>query len=241
MEEQTSAQSAQATLESLFDSGRTLDFKKGDMVLNPEDAKHSIVYLKSGLVKTFCIGKNGEEHIHAIFTTGDVFPLAVVFGDIPHNVYFEAVSDVHVSVLSKTVFMEVVRTNPKLCFEAFQILAKMFATYILRVDNLEFKFARERLAYRLLTLAAKLGVPKGYGIELPHINQYDIGAMINLSRESVSRELSRFERLGYIGHTGSCIIIKDIGALHREIGILEVDLEGSLQDSYHRTSTDLDF
>jgi CRP/FNR family transcriptional regulator len=241
MDEQTSAQAAQTTLDSLFESGRELNFKKGDIVFHPDEAKNCFYFIKSGLIKCFVIGKNGDEHIHSLFTAGDIFPMVIVLGKMPLNVYFQAVSNTNIRALTKEAFTQALKADAILCFEVLQNLAKMFATYMLRVDNLEFKFARERLAYRLLTLGAKLGIPKREGFLLPHINQYDIGAMINLSRESVSRELGRFERLGYIGHNGSNIIIKDVSALHREIGMVDITPGGTYNAFFVLPSEDPNF
>jgi CRP/FNR family transcriptional regulator len=223
-------------LESLFKTGSEQSYKKGSLIVKPGDPKSNVYYLTKGYVKVYVIGKNGSEHIHALLTPGFIFPLVILFGMPPLQLHFAALSDAHVMCLKAEDFKESIQSKASLCFETLQMLTKIFSTYMLRVDNLEFKFARERLAYRLLTLGAKLGVSKNSEIFLPHINQYDIGAMINLSRESVSRELSRFERLGYIGHQGSSIIIKDVSALQREIGLSKDSFDRLYSEYFPRIS-----
>lgn len=205
-------------LEALLALGYPANFTKSEIIVRPDEDKNEIFYLKTGLVKAYVIGNNGEEHIHVLFRPGDFFPLVLVAGGIRLDVYFATVTDCELVKLSGDRFIRALKNNALACFEVLKLMSQQYATYVARVDNLEYKFARERLAYRLLLLARKIGVATDEGIVLPHLSQFEIGSTINLSRESVSRELSRFERLGLIGHHSRGIVIKDKAALRRELG-----------------------
>lgn len=204
-------------IEALLAKGHNASYRKGEVIVRPGDDKE-IYYIKSGLVKAYVIGNNGEEHIHVLCRPRDFFPFGTLFAGGRMYTYYAAISDCKVVRVPVDKFTEVLRTNAEASYEVMKLMATQYMTYVARVDNLEYKFARERLAYRLLLLARKIGVQTEDGIVLPHLSQYEIGSTINLSRESVSRELSRFERLGLIAHLSGSIVIKSKDGLKRELG-----------------------
>ena len=204
-------------IEALLTLGHSASYRKGEVIVRPGDDKE-IFFINSGLAKTYVIGNNGEEHIHVLFRVGDFFPFGSLFAGSRTHTYFAAVTDLKVTRIPVNKFTEILRSNAEASYEVMKLMAAQYMTYVARVDNLEYKFARERLAYRLLLLARKIGVRSDDGIVLPHLSQYEIGSTINLSRESVSRELSRFERLGLIGHQSGSIVIKSKDGLKRELG-----------------------
>jgi CRP-like cAMP-binding protein len=86
-------------------------------------------------------------------------------------------------------------------------IVRQFVAYKARVDNLEYKFARERVAYQLLFLARRFGVAEDGVVSMNRFSQEEIGSATNVSREGVSRELKRFERLKYIRYVPGKLLL----------------------------------
>lgn len=94
--------------------------------------------------------------------------------------------------------LEKLKSNANITFEFLCKVIEQFALYSSRVNNLELKYGRERVAYKLLLLAARFGKKRGESIVIPHFSQQDIGSLINLTREMVNIEMLKFEHKGLI-------------------------------------------
>jgi CRP-like cAMP-binding protein len=97
---------------------------------------------------------------------------------------------------------------------------KQFTIYADRIDNLEYKYARERVVYRLLFLASRFGEKQADGsyVLTAPISQQVIASSINLSRESVSREFDRLQRHELVEFNNErCIVVKNVQHLCNEL------------------------
>ena len=96
---------------------------------------------------------------------------------------------------------------------------EMYRLHSERILNLEYRSVRERLISFLITMSQRFGheTEAGLTIEAP-LRHQDIASSINASRETASRELGILERKGLIATEQSCIILKDLDALHDQLG-----------------------
>ncbi|HSW79623.1 MAG TPA: Crp/Fnr family transcriptional regulator [Candidatus Saccharimonadales bacterium] len=197
---------------------KTLPYKKGTIILNPLEETDYVHVIQDGFVKAYTVNARGEEAIAAIFGRDDFFPLAWIIGQKRHFIYVQAISDCTITLLPLDKFEAQLKVNVNLTYAVMQKILEQFMLYSSTVNNLSLKYGRERLAYRLLLLAAKFGDKRGNAICLPHISQFDLAAMVNVSREGISREMSRFDRMGILKYSSKGIEIHDIKALHKELG-----------------------
>jgi CRP/FNR family transcriptional regulator len=93
-------------------------------------------------------------------------------------------------------------------------LARQFRVFADRVDNLEYKHASERVAYRLLFLASRFGIRSGstIAIDVP-LTHETFANSINLARETVSRQIEKLEKAHIIQSKPHQFIILDVPAL----------------------------
>lgn len=211
----------QPDLRQLFDRASRSAYRKGEIILRPFEQADAFYLIDTGLVKVYSINQQGEEEVRTIYSKDQLFPLTWLIGQPTFNTFYQALTDCVVLRIPLPEFLHLLRTNASLSFAMLGQVIEQFAIYSARIDNLEYKYARERLAYWLLLLGGQFGEPLkdgSPGMSLPHLSQQEIGAMINMARESVNRELGRFERLGFIRHHNSHIIIIDWAGLRKEIG-----------------------
>lgn len=199
-----------------------VSYKKGDIILGPEDDTEFLYAIRSGLVKVYSINDRGEEVISVIYGKGEFFPLTWIVNEELRGFIFKAMTDCEVGLLPNDVFLEQLKTNPAVSFAMTQKVIEQYMLYASRITNLGFKFGRERLAYWLLLLAARFGDKVDDTIMLPHISQSDLAATINMTRESVSREMTRFERMGFVNYASSRISIIDPEKLRKEISTNQI-------------------
>lgn len=212
----SSADSADS-IADLFKSGQRLSYAKGEIILRPDDDSPGIFYVESGYVKVFSINDRGEEYLHIVYGTGEIFPLIWVLSGQPRNVFYRAMTACVLLRVPGEKFQESIEANSSQCFAVLKQVTRQFNVYTHRVDNLEYKYGRERLVYRLLFLAGRFGKRSGNSVTLPPFTQNDIASSINLSRESASREIERLEERGLVSYDGRILTLNDIEALSKEI------------------------
>jgi CRP-like cAMP-binding protein len=196
---------------------KVVRYKKGEVIVRPDDDTGHLHIVINGMVKAYRINNRGEETISVMYGPDNIFPLAWIITQEQLPNFFGAITDCEVALLPREVFVKYMKSSIDVSNAILEKILEQFILFGSRITNLEFKFARERLAFQLLMLAGKFGERKGDTLVMPHISQQDLGATINVSREGVSREIARLERLGVITSTTSSIIIKDPSRLQKEV------------------------
>ncbi|MDB5168747.1 MAG: CarD family transcriptional regulator [Candidatus Saccharibacteria bacterium] len=221
-----------ASLEQLFARGQQLTLGKDEIVIRPGDDPSHLYQVQSGYVKVYFINREGEEYLHVIYGAGEIFPLAWIVHRVRRNVFYETITPTVLMRLSRDEFLEHTAHDPEMGFIVMQQVVSQFNIYLDRIDNLEYKYARERLVYRLLFLGSRFGKWDDNGdLVLPYFTQQDLASSINLSRESAVRELNKLKTKKLIDYNTSNIILKDLKALSHEInGGLSPNLWGLLDE-----------
>ncbi len=193
-------------------------FKKGTTILRPEDETDQIFFIREGFVKAYSINARGEEAVMGILGKEDLFPLAWLVGQRRLSIFIQAISDCTIVKVQQDQFVGCMKRSAELTYEVLQKVAEFFMLDMSSINNLSLKYGRERLAYKLVLLASIIGEKKGDSIMLPHISQFDLAGMVNISREGISREMSRFDRMGILSYSSKGIEICDIKRLRKELG-----------------------
>lgn len=203
----------------LFTKGQPLTYAKGDRILGYDPHPDGIYYISTGYAKLYSISDTGDEYVHIIYGPGELFPLVWAYLDIHSEaLFYEAISDCVVWRISKEWFNHFVTTRAHIAYAVSVQMAQQFRVFSDRIDNLEYKKASERVAYRILLLASRFGIHDGKSILIePPITHEIIANSINLARESVSRELEKLEHTGIIQRNGHQIRIDDIEKLAASI------------------------
>lgn len=204
-------------MEELLKVGTKIKYRKGEILIRPSDIGGELFIIVDGMVHAYTIEESGEKNIHTIYGPGEMFPLAWIIKKKPLNIFYEALSDCEVTKVAADKAIKLLRTDADASFAMLRKVIEQFVAYKGRVDNLEYKFARERVAYRLLLLGRRFGQEKDGVITLPRFSQEEIGSATNVSRESVGRELKRFEKIGLIKYEPGTLKILDRNGLHKEI------------------------
>lgn len=213
----------------LFQRGQPLTFSKGELILGNDLEPNGVYFIDSGYIKVYSISNAGDQNIHIIYGSGELFPLMWAYlGEQSQSLFYEAIADVVVWRIARDWFQRFIKERPDVSYAMSQHLAKQFQIYSERLDNLEYKKASERIAYRLLFLVSRFGKKTDEGMVIdPAITHEVFSNSINLARESVSRELEKLEKNNIILLKSHHIIVKDIGALaehlSRSIDIQDVN------------------
>ena len=197
-------------LDSFFNRYKSLSLKKGKTLYQPNDPIHSIYLLKQGLIKQYAISENGEELTINIFRPNSFFPIMLVLADQPNKYFFQAETDIVTFKAPTKEVLEFLEVNPDILLD----LTKRFAAAILglsiRVEELSFHQAQNRVYSLLLYLAEKFGETKnGKTVIKLLLTHQDLASWTSLTRETVSRQLEQLSKAGLINYNRHSITILD--------------------------------
>ena len=195
-----------------FRGGSKLTYKKGEFIIRPGEAPTGVFFIESGLVKAYDISKYGEENLHIIRKSLEIFPLIWAITGQERDIIYEALGPVTAWRLSREEFLEHINQTPKSIMTMLDMTIEMYRLHSEHILNLEYRTVRERLICFLLNTADRFGSPPTRSgrilINVP-LKQQDIASSINATRETTSRELVRLERLGLVSTTHSKISLLD--------------------------------
>ena len=203
------------SIHKLFSKGHALTVGKGEVIIGNGTSPDGVYYIESGYVKIYTISDAGDEYVHIIYGPGEIFPLIWGYLSVEQeSLFYESIAKTTLWRVSRETFNEHLKKDNDFCYDMSVQLAHQFRVYSDRIDNLEYKKADERIAYRLLFLASRFGIKTDDGIMIDAPLTHETFAnSINLVRESVSRQIESFERQGILKKNGQRIVIKDVQGL----------------------------
>lgn len=212
-------------LRVLFHSGRRRNYKKNDTILRPDDIPDGVYLIEDGFIKIYSINKRGTQHVHHFFGSGDFFPMAWTLTGRRRHLFYEAISPVTIRLIERQEFWDLINSNLDVVVELLEEMVDRFLLYAGRLDNLLYSDARERCAYRLLSLANRFGAQTDAGLVIDAaITHEDLAHSINMTRETFGRCLNGFQRRGIVDYDQQRrIVIKDLPALIKKVGHTEVE------------------
>jgi len=182
---------------------RMKSVRKKTPIFFPGDPSQQVYLLKEGRVKISRISEEGREVTLALLEPGEIFGELEVLGDSPRDTLAEALDDSQICVVSKDLFLEMVRSKPEFSFRLTKLMGARMQKIERRVEDLVFKDVPSRLAHLLLDLAENHGrkTPEGILIQIK-ITHQEIANLIGSIRETVSAILGEFKREGWISFEG---------------------------------------
>lgn len=178
----------------------------GAYVYLRSDAARSVYLLRSGLVKTSVVWRDGREFILRVARPDDLFGeirlAAPESGERARALEASEIVEIPAAVLLAHLAGE-----PGALAGFLEALALRLAEAHEAARRLVFATALERLCLALLELARDLGRPDGTAVTIPHhITQEDLGRMIGARREVVSGLLNRLRDRQVISYTRKGVI-----------------------------------
>ncbi|ENK1243754.1 Crp/Fnr family transcriptional regulator [Clostridium sporogenes] len=195
-------------------------FKKGEAICNEGDKSETLVIINEGKVKLCKLTKEGKEQIIHILSSGDFFGELNLFNDNEsYNFSAYAISDVKICTFTKQKMDDILLKNPDISLKILKEVTKRLAETETLAQNLATNDADIRIANMILDFGEKYGVNKEQYIEIKlPINREEMANYVGVTRETISRKLSKFEDLEIIKIVGNkVIIIKDKDALKEYI------------------------
>lgn len=186
----------------------------GELLYARGDAADALYGLIRGHIRLSNVAPDGREVLVMLFEPGDWVGEVSLFDGLPRTHDAHAVGHTEVFVLPKAKLLALLDAQPLLYRHFAMLLARSLRVALSYIDDAALLPLPARLAKRLLDLSRVYGeeTPQGRRIEL-HLPQEDLGRMLGASRQSVSKELKRWEAQGWIGVEYGKVMIRDEAAL----------------------------
>lgn len=186
-----------------------IQFQKGQMLIHEGEKSDTLYIINKGKVKLSKYTANGKEQILYIMTAGDLFGELNLFNeDEVSNFTAFAIESTEICQLTKRDLDQIMLENPEIPIKLLTSLTKRLAHTENLAQNLATKDPEVRIIHMILEFCQRFGtkVNSGTLIRLP-ITREEIASYVGVTRETISRKLSKFEELGLITISGNKQII----------------------------------
>jgi CRP/FNR family transcriptional regulator len=203
----------------LFASALKHAAKAGEALFVAGDRGDGCYRVEQGLVKITVTSDRGEERIIALVGAGEIIGELSLIDHQPRSASAIALCDSTFQYVTRQAFEDCTKDDP----EIYKDLAAILAARLRETDETlaaaSFLSVRGCVARTLLELVDYIGKDAGRGRILldQRISGKDLAAMAGVARENVSRVLSDLKKRGVIEQRLQSYVLKDIGALEREV------------------------
>ena len=186
------------------------EYRRGSVIFNESEEAGYFYLIKSGRVKIYKLVEDGRELIIGIFSENGIFGDVPVFDGGPYPASAETMVDSTIWSISRNDFEILIKNHPDISLKLIRVLGKRLRQAHNLLRDMALKNVPQRLAKLLIKFEKEYGKVSGSEIflDLPFSRQ-DIAEMIGVSRETVTRELSKFVKADILKVDGKKLTIVD--------------------------------
>lgn len=198
----------------------TSGYPKGAVLFTEQEAPRGVFILCSGRVKLSMTSSEGKSVILRIAGPGEVLGLHAVVSNQPYQASAETLEPCELNFVRREDFLRFLRENPEVSLRAAQQLSENYHIACEQVRSIGLAHsAMGKLAGFLLLWATKGQATKQGTRVLLTLTHEEIGQMIGLSRETVTRTMGDFKRRQFVASKGTTVVIQNKGALEQFAGM----------------------
>lgn len=196
---------------------QVLLYKKGDRIFSFDDKADFMYIILEGFIKISTYLSDGREQILYIYGEDD---FVGAHNLLTHESYLyeaRALTNARLLIISKIDFDNILKNNNKVLVKILDQSFRRIRRSEELIDRLSTQNADMKVAKLLLDLADDVGIVKKDGVLVEiHLSREELGSYSGIVRETLSRKLSSFEKMGLIEVIGrSKILIKNMKALEK--------------------------
>ncbi len=201
-------------LAALLPQVRVRHFEAGQVIVGRLDPGRDVFFVLSGQVRVTTFAESGREVAFRDLGPGASFGEIAAIDGLPRSADVVALEDSLVGTLAAADFWELLRSQPVVCRNTLEKLARLVRALSQRVHEFAIPVPA-RICAELLRLAGLEGGTAGPARIAPVPKHADLAAKVVTHREAVSRVMSELARRGVIAKGRGEILVKDPAALER--------------------------
>ena len=197
---------------------RQRGYQKGEVIFHQEDPADRMHIIVEGRIRISITSDDGREKDLAVLQRGDCFGEMALLDGSNRSATATAVDPTQTLALYREDFMEFLKEHPEVVAQTTSLLTSRLRSVNQMLGDLAFLDVPTRMAKQLLELAQAYGDETGQDgpIEVP-LGQDELARLVGASRETISRALNSYRRLGIVSTSRRRITITDREALERMV------------------------
>ena len=203
--------------ENILSNFRSIKFRKNNFIFRPGDPYVYIEYIKSGYVRAYDISKNGQEVTLHIFGPGSFLPGLYSTVSKKRKYYADALTSVEIIQAPIHELVKVAQTDSEFLVELINNYMSCCYDLLSRIEKLASGNAYTKVASVLILLAEETEPKKTTGISLDFpVTHRLIASLTGLTRETVTLQMLKLKKRGFISGKGRRLAITDLNKLREE-------------------------
>lgn len=205
-------------IEDFFSRYTLRKYPKGQILILNGSPTNFVFHLETGIVKQYDISYRGDEVILNLFKPPAFFPMSLAINGGDSLYTYEAKTALELRQAPTDEVVAFLKENPDVLLDLLSRVYNGVDGLLARVTHLMSSSARERLLFELLIEARRFGEQLPNGSYQLKISEKELGARAGLSRETISREMSKLNRDGVVATEKHQIILPNILTLVDKLG-----------------------
>lgn len=196
---------------------QVLIYKKGDKIFSFNDPADFMYIILEGFIKISTYLSDGREQILYIYGEEDFVGAHNLLTEENYIYEARALTKARLLIISKIDFENILIKNNQVLIKILNQSFRRIRRSEDLIDRLSTQNADMKVAKLLLDLADDVGIVKKEGVLVGiHLSREELGSYSGIVRETLSRKLSSFEKMGLIEMIGrNEILIKNMMALEK--------------------------
>lgn len=193
-------------------------FKKGQLIIHEGEQLDSLFIINRGQIKLSKLTTQGKQQILHILKNGESFcELNILNPEEESNFSAYAMEETEICILTKSKMDSIMQKNPSIVLKLLKTVSQRLMHAENLVHNLAISDPEIRLSYAILELCEKYGETTDMGIFIDlTLTREEVANYIGVTRETVSRKISKFEKMGLITSVANKkLIVKNKVALQK--------------------------
>jgi CRP/FNR family transcriptional regulator, cyclic AMP receptor protein len=205
-----------AELDELLAYARVERFRAHATVLLKGAPGTGMMAVLKGEIRISAPGADGREVVFNTLGPGDIFGEVALLDGGERSADATAVADTEVLVIERRDFLPFLERHPPVATKLLVALCAKLRRTTEQVEDLALLDLPARLAKKLLSLAGAQGRATSQGLRIDtKLSQGDLAKQLATSRETVNKQLARWQREGVLRLDDGAITVLDSEALQR--------------------------
>lgn len=189
-------------------------YRANELVYGANDASSGIFGLLSGGVRLSQYTPTGKHILYATFSPGTWFGVISEFDGLPRPHNAIAVEPSRLLQIPSAAFREIVSRDWRYCFDMARSVVALFRNTLDLLAEMRTLPYPARVAQTLLAMSDHELAVHG-GAADPRVTQDDLAAIVGVTRQTISRLLTDWERQGVVERGYGHVRLLDASALSR--------------------------
>lgn len=202
----------------LLEHADRLSLGKNESLYRQGDPPKGLYCVVRGLLRLSVTASNGREASIGVLEPGVWFGEASCITDTPHDYNAYALADSELAIVRKDAFLEIVHQDPAFSFEFARMVCIRYKWALQWIDSSILLPFPVRLAQKLLWLQKHLPQDDGAERNILRTSQEDLGHMLGISRQSINKQLKKWESEKILRISYGSIMLLNMRALDQVAG-----------------------